>query len=892
MAAVAAGVALLGASLAVADVTYGNVQLVNQNGQPVAQVVVGSNAAASDGVVAANIAAMIGNMAYKTQTISASTTGTATCSLGGGSTSGGTCAISNEKVKLQVTLPGVVAGAYGWKTLINDYTDKKTENRNGSGLDDLYNTTFSEISGFDVPLKGQTWSGFETTNNKITYQTGDGIPSVYARQAVKKIGGSDFSSFATFNTKDNYAGFSYTEDQQVWVYTETISDTTLKKVVAKKPFIAYRAQFSKGGDTYGIPFCTTKASNASGWWGLCNSNDDRSDRHRVAIKWLGQDWIISEMNLPDNTNVTAGGANDITVNTAYNFSAGGSVKLAKESSYGIVHIGENLTAGNYVVKLVDITVPSTNVPYGAAAIEIYDANGQKVKEDRIAAVTGSDLMTWTAPDGTKIKIKVYKATPGYTLTAKWAEMAIYAQEIELKDDEKLNDDNTYWKAKVLWKNKDYDSSNPNPNVDALWGLELQNAADVDVYSTLKMDKGATLNIPKTDAILQLQYDGLTLTDADYDLLTFSPVTTVFTNFAEGTSGTCTSGVSSGQQLILVTSGMANAFTISGITTNQFWVDLMNATSSPAFNNSNMSIYYNGGDCVHRLQPTSVTTASVQYNAGDGNQPINFITIAPGAATDNQTVNINVREDPGNTPATNGYDFWNLTMKINTSSANTWTFTSDTKVNYTEVTYGTRQGSMKEVEEGYVSARGSVFSSVDSGSGGSLVLKAAKKVAEAQYYLKTVGSTPNAPVEVTLGEGESATLSGGVVIKVASITEDVGACTASAGSSTCTVDQSGVSAVLSTGGASVTASVPYTLATNSQPLVVLDKDASTGTVISVGGPDVNTVTKNILAGSDTSITASSAPTVKVVGDNKIVVAGGQAADTVRAGNDFIAGLKKA
>jgi hypothetical protein len=532
------------------------------------------------------------------------------------------------------------------------------------------------------------------------------------------------------------------------------------------------------------------------------------------------------------------------------------------------------------------------VPYGAAAIEIYDANGQKVKEDRIAAVTGSDLMSWTAPDGTNLKIKVYKATPGYTLTAKWAEMAIYAQEIALKDDEKLNDDNPYWKAKVLWKNKDYDSSNPNSNVDSLWALELHNSADIDVYSTLKMDKGATLNIPKTNAVLQLEYDGLTLTDADYDVVSFLPSQTQFTNFAEGTSGTCATGVSSGQQLLLVASGQSNAFTISGITTNQFWIDIMNATGSPGFNNSNMSIYYNGGDCMHRLTPTSVSTATVQYNAGDGNQPITFINLDPGSFAGNKTLNINMREDPGNTPATNGYDYWNFSMNINTSSSNSWTFTSDTKTNYTEVTYGTKVGAVKEVQEGFISARGSVFSSVDSGSGGSLVMKTAKKVAEAQYYLKTVGSTPNAPVEVTLGEGESATLSGGVVIKVASITEDVGACTASAGSSTCTVDQSGVSAVLSTGGASVTASVPYTLATNSQPLVVLDSDASTGTVISVGGPDVNTVTKSILAGSDTSITASSAPTVKVVGDNKIVVAGGQWADTVRAGNDFIAGLKKA
>ena len=479
VAALAAGAALLGSALVAAEVTYSNVQLVNQNGQPTAQVVVGSGAAASDGVVAANIAAMLGNLAYKAQTLTASTAGEATCNVGGGAASGGTCAISNEKVKLQVTLPGVMTGAYGWKTLIQDYSDKYLQNRNSSTQEDLYNTTI-DISGFDVPTKNNYWAGLASNLNKISYPAGTGgTPGQPARQAVKKIGANEFGTFATFNTKDNRAGKSYSESQTLWLYTETLWDDTLKKVVAKKPYISYRAQFSQSGDTYGIPMCTALGSGAAGWWGSCTSSnatvygstteDDRSDRHRIAIKWLGEDWIISEMNLPDNTNSTISGATDVWINAAYNFSAGGSVKLAKESSYGIVNIGQNLSAGNYVVKLVDITVPSSTLPYGAAVIEIYDANGQKVYDSRIAS---GSTMTWTSPDGTLIKVKVYKSTPGYTLSAKWAEMAVYAQEIELKDDERLDVDNTNWYAKILWKNKGYDTGGQNTNVDSLWALEV------------------------------------------------------------------------------------------------------------------------------------------------------------------------------------------------------------------------------------------------------------------------------------------------------------------------------------------------------------------------------------------------------------------------------------
>ena len=55
-----AGAAVLGLSaLAVADVVYGSTQLVDQNGQPTVKVYVGSKAAISDGVAAANIAAKI-----------------------------------------------------------------------------------------------------------------------------------------------------------------------------------------------------------------------------------------------------------------------------------------------------------------------------------------------------------------------------------------------------------------------------------------------------------------------------------------------------------------------------------------------------------------------------------------------------------------------------------------------------------------------------------------------------------------------------------------------------------------------------------------------------------------------------------------------------------------
>ncbi|VVC04657.1 Uncharacterised protein [Candidatus Burarchaeum australiense] len=896
VAALAAGAALLGASLAVAEVTYGNVQLVNQNGQPTAQVVVGSGAAASDGVVAANIAAMLGNLAYKAQTISASTAGEATCALGGGAATGGTCAISNEKVKLEVTLPGVVSGVYGWKTLINDYTDKYLGNRNMSTTDDIYNTT-TDITGFDVPTTNNYWTGLESTTNKFdfltqSYGSGAGQP----RQAVKKISGTDFTPFATFNTKDSSAAdFTYTEDQTLWVSSLTDWNSQYKTIVAEKPELAYRAAFSKGGDNYGIPYCTIKNSTAGGWWGACDSDDSRTDRHRVAVKWLGEDWIISEMNLPDNVNSTSGSGTGawITVNPAYNFSAGGSVKLAKESSYGVVRIGENLSAGNYIVKLTDITVPSSTIPYGAAVFEIYDSNGQLLKQDRIPS---GSTYSWAAPDGTTVKVKVYKATPGYTLTAKWAEMAVYSQEIELKDGQILDDNNKKWYTKVLWKNREFESSAPSPAVDTLWALELINTKDNELAST-HMQKGATYNIPTKNPVLQMQYDALDLVEgSDYDSLTFNLITGSMPIY----DASCTSGTNrdSGTQLMQVTSGQSNAFTISGQTVSSFYIELQNSTSATAGANGGV-VFANTGSCNARLSEVLLNASggvTVNYNPGDGDQPINFV--AEPALNAGVWFKFGVREDPGNnpagrTPAGTAYDYWNVTVLGNASAGASYTFATGNglkQINYTDVVYGIGGGATyppATPDLGFISARGSKFSNLETTS---LTFNIAKRPAQALYYVKTSTATPNAPVEVTLGEGEEAALQGGVKIKVASITEDVGACSAAPGSAACTVDQSGVSAVLSTGGSSVTASVPYALSTSTTPLVVLDRDAGAGTLITVGGPAVNSVTMSVLQGSDVQITASSPPTVKAVGNN-IVVAGGSAADTIRAGNDFIASLKQ-
>lgn len=87
-------------------------------------------------------------------------------------------------------------------------------------------------------------------------------------------------------------------------------------------------------------------------------------------------------------------------------------------------------------------------------------------------------------------------------------------------------------------------------------------------------------------------------------------------------------------------------------------------------------------------------------------------------------------------------------------------------------------------------------------------------------------------------------------------------------------------------ASVQVSQPYKLTSS---MVMLDSQAMSGVAITVGGPLVNTVTKEALADSNVNFDVDNVVVKEI--SNKIVVAGKTAADTMTAADQFIAGVKR-
>jgi hypothetical protein len=438
--------ALLGASsFAMAGAAYGGTELVGQGGQPLAKVYIGSRAMASDGVAAAGIAAAIANEAYKSSVAAASKAGAASCTAVMGGAENGACRIDpgSKKVTLSVEAPGAGAGVHTFQTLITDSIDRTPANRNSTRAEDSYSATMAASD-----TSGSTASAIRA----VETNTSKGM-------LLYRIGSYEFPGFADFAVVDGQApSATYIEMQSFWVgssapsefgasgVTYDSSERARDIVVNKYSAMAYSLKFA--GNDFGIPVCTgDQNASASDDWASCDAaaSDSRTDKHRLGVKFLGSDWVVSEMSGPS----TSLASSTAVVN-------GGQVKLAREAKYGIINVGGELDAGSFKARLADISVATGSGNSHPAIIDVLDANGAVAGQIQVDAGT-----TYAFGSGANsVKIHVYKTAPGFTLNAKWAEMAIYTDEIVLRDGQRYNlvpstDADRDFKVSLLWKNRDY-----------------------------------------------------------------------------------------------------------------------------------------------------------------------------------------------------------------------------------------------------------------------------------------------------------------------------------------------------------------------------------------------------------------------------------------------------
>ncbi|MEM4134108.1 MAG: S-layer protein [Candidatus Micrarchaeia archaeon] len=810
LAAVTLGAALLGASfVAAAPIMYKNTQIINEQGKPVVKVVVGANAKASDGVAAANIAAVIGSLAYKTQTVSAQLTGTPTCSVTG--TGSGTCPVSDKKVTLEITTPGTatVSGGFGFKTY-------------GYGfIDNVGTTEDDQVANSSVP---------------------------------KKITGDNMAALADYKTSISSVSGSFTETQEMYVEQTSnpaLWDTDKGKYSIQPDEIKYFIKFDH--DTFGgVPVCVKESELVSG---NC-SVDNKIDRQRLKIKYLGEEWIISDM-----TNGT-------------------SVKIAKEATPAqIVYAGQEIAAGAYKVKLADLTIP-----YGStdsqAIVQIYDANGNLVKEDTAAAGATKEI---TLPNGDKISLHIYKTAPGLT-TAKWAEMAVYTQELELKNGQTVDDDkNKNWTVTLGWST--YSGSAITNGV--LKNITLKRTSFDDVF------EGESVNIIESPAPYQFKFSGWTLTDANRDTLKVE-WKRISSYYYPSTNTTAASiDDSDSRDFICFTSdkkAFGSSFTYTNISNSSQTLtgSLEDDRSQICYGIKTGYVMYDKPDKGYVLAAqinSSNSSAYVQfdYKINDDSSYDHKLNISVVDAT---KANVSIYEYLLKNKSQSGY-FKFVADQPNRRFVNNPTDNSESKVN---VGYLGTSGTITtaEREAGFVSQKGSVIASR---SASSITFKMAKKLGEFQYFLMPSTSSVEAGTRTEkLSEGQQVTVQESTV-KVKEISATVGACTVAGGSAACTASSAGMSAVLDVAGTptSATFAVPYKMSPTER-LVVLDSEAPTAeSLILVGGQLVNSLTASAIAGTDVKIDKPGVKVVSAVSDNRIVVAGYTAEDTQQAAAEFISQL---
>ncbi len=949
--AIVAGAAILASSVAFAGLYYQGTELVDSNGQPLVKVVVGANAQASDGVAAANIAAKIANSAYAAKTLTAAVPNDVTGSCNGNGSGNGSCAISNERVTLEVTVPGATnSGVHDFKTLIGDYIDRHLEDRNNEKDDDMFDISVSELNENADPYSdgnGGVLAGInlDNTDNKIY-----------------KIDGNKFAPYKTSTITDSTTGDQYTEYQNAYIAGYTHFVESDNKIEANLDAITYQVKFDDS-DNNGIPRCTSDEDNDDNWADCATTDNEYIGAHRVQIDFLGSKWVIIDMTPSTTADIDGTGAKVVT---------GGSVTLAKESVHGVVPIGEELESsdGNIKVRLDDIALQTGANNEHPAIVSILDKNGNVIKQDQINPGTTQKETV----NGVTYKIRVYKTAPGYTMGAKWAEMALIEDELELKDGDKVSDDNELWKVAILWKNKDASATDADTKQpDHLRAILLQRA-DFDS----ELVSGDSVNVIENPVAYKLTYKGLDLESDDYDaylkfdhktnsksvklatggdtfkfedyILIHSPNDKAF-EYAGGEYGDVIIPLVDLKYDIIADGDLdGDGFTESAFDLNEDgaingnddgyivdddgvtykiidgFIDLNHDDTVDSNDDGNVDIegttytitdgYVDAAaanaptaadvqQAVIYIKETSSSNADYKYTVFDpaANQDIKYE--AAGALTSYASggvIRVNypaagdswsfeVAEDAGNyNDETTSDSHTRTSMKFKYVIGDK--FESDNG-NEDKITYSqehTIKGySAGDYEEDkFISPRGSEFEEMDSST---VKFKIAKKVGHALFeYATAEAAETGASTEVlTLKEGEEGKV-GDVTIKVKSIDEDVGSCTA-AGAGTCTIPASSIDAVIMPDNkASVDAIVPYDIQGN---LVVLDKDASaagTNLLITVGGPAVNTVSADALSGDNAVDFNANPVVVKKVG-NKIVVAGKTAQDTLTAANNFIASLTK-
>ncbi|MCL4381073.1 S-layer protein, partial [Candidatus Marsarchaeota archaeon] len=423
IAAVVAGATLLGVGLAFAgSVSFQNIPIISNSGQPVVQVVVGSGAKPSDGVAAANIAAAIGNLAHASIPITASVNATQAAKVLGASPS--QYSLSNQAVYINSTsVTTGPSGTYSFQALIGSVLNRAV--KVGPVSATKYLATYASGDAYYN-------TNYGTTSSPVfSPYVSSGVPMNTTVSAGTNGGGVTFSSF-TNSTGDNLLRVTSTnlaslesnagtsgESEYLWLTGVPVYNQHSKSL-----------QLMDANGAYQIVFNKYIAAN------FTPSTGNYMNANNATFSLLGQNYTIIK--------VVSAPSNSITSTTQA--ISGGKLQVATAlAPASTVYVGKNISAGNFTVELTDLGQPASGI--SPASLNIY-YNGQLEK----VTSQSPGLQSYNI-SGHTLAVDVKSTFAGLYSYQKYANIELYSGIENITNNQVFNQTrNPDWYTKILWMN--------------------------------------------------------------------------------------------------------------------------------------------------------------------------------------------------------------------------------------------------------------------------------------------------------------------------------------------------------------------------------------------------------------------------------------------------------
>ena len=590
--------------LAVAGpVSLSNIPIINSAGQPVVQVVVGSTAQPSDGIVAANIAAVIGNLAFTSTPVTATVSGTSgvTCAI-----TTPTCTIGSQQVYLGEAGIAAPTGTYGFTALIGSVINR------GITLGSPTNEKTLATSGSQYGYAQGT--SITASPAQSPYTAAGYVPTSTSASASSNGGGISFTTF-TSSKVDNILQITsaqlpslltnaggYGETESIWVTGFPVYDQQTS------PSIQNFALLNAGG-AYQVVF--NKPIHEP-WTAYTTGNSINN----AAFELLGQNWTIVSYTLPGNT------AGLTSTTTTHGGKLGLATSLVPMTT---VYVGHNLTSEGFTVQLTDLGQPNS-AGTSAASLAVYYNNVLTNTSSVYAGNTVKFNVT-----GHNLYVKVNQTFAGLYAYQKWAKMQLYSNVYNITDGQTLNQTtNPGWNVNLLWTNT---SGKPTPT-------DLQSIVIYNTTPVSTLLPGQSFNFVQSPKAYKMTFVGDTLGSANYDGLSIATQyasTVQYTNAQPGTAGTdlAISNVTEPAQELVVTSSIPNAFSYGGQTSSSMTYVLTPYTLQDTGN----AMTYNGGSSLPATVNVLVSIAAGYPTANyitSSNPLLVTITGAPSATSGGST----------------------------------------------------------------------------------------------------------------------------------------------------------------------------------------------------------------------------------------------------------------